>query len=492
MNLLFVVHNYIGYGKHWGGTETHVRDIVERFRQRKDHRLYVLLHSGTPPGCYVLLDVRNNSQERFVLDTPIHSECYRHEEFENAVRSLLSRHQIDVVHFFHLIHFPLSFPLIAQQAGAKVVVAFFDYYGICPQWNLMSGHTVFCRYPRVSLETCDLCLKKTFGYPPGTQGLRRQLISEILYHADALHVLCQDELARMLAAYPHLADKPTLTMGLGQDRPPQAGGRRAALPMADEAGAARRPLRVACIGNFVYWKGADLLIQIMDYYGEQHPSPVEFHVYGNQSPPYDAALKQRAENNEDLVHLYGGYSPEQLPELVKDCDVALFAFIWPETFVLVLSEAWSCGLVPVAPRIGALGERITDGETGFLYDLDDPGSALRILDDLARNRHKLDACREAIREVSYPSVEDNVCAYLALYEQVREAAENNVERAAGLGRLALSARPEDWRAPARRFVVEPRVRERSLLRRAWRVYRKRGLRHTVVSSFQYVRWMFLR
>lgn len=495
MNLLFVVHNYIGYGKHWGGVEIHVRNIVEKFHHRQDHRLYVLFaYNDVKPGTYMLLDVHNDSRERIVLDVPVHRECYRHEEFENIARSLLARYRIDLVHFFHLINFPLNFPLVAQQAGAAVVVALHDYDSICPQFNLMSGNTVFCGYPKVSLETCDLCLKKTFGYLPGTQGTRRQLISEMLYHADALHYQCADEKARVLAAYPHLEGKLSLTMGVGLDRPqnpsPVAAdeGRRGASP-------APRRLRVACIGNFVYHKGGDLLLQIMGCYREQRHSPVEFHIFGKQVPPYDTALEQMAGDEGDarVVHLYGSYSPEQLPELVKDCDVALFAVIWPETFVLVLSEAWACGLVPVAPRIGALGERISDGETGFLYDPNDPGSAMRILNDLAHNRHKLSACRQAISQVRYPSVEDNVDGYLSLYERARQAAENNVERAARLGRLALGARPDDWRTPGRGVPSpRPRVRERSLLRRAWRVFRTEGLRHTLFWSFEYLRWKFQR
>ena len=93
------------------------------------------------------------------------------------------------------------------------------------------------------------------------------------------------------------------------------------------------PLRVAVPGNMSFIKGADSLCRI---FSETRDDPIEFHLFGRVATPYDDVLRTL-----DLphVHVHGGYKPEDSCQQLATCDVSLMLSIWPETYVLTLSES---------------------------------------------------------------------------------------------------------------------------------------------------------
>lgn len=472
MKLLYVMHNWAGYYHH-GGTEIHAKNMVAALKRHADHQIYILFPDKRKADLakidsYLLLDTLTDTTESIRLRQPVTPECYRHDEWSNSITSLIARLRIDIVHFFHLLHFPLNLPLIAQQAGARTIVSCHDYFLVCQRYQLIKDNN-FCGFPRISLKTCDLCLQDAYGYNPDSQLTRRHLISEVLYHADAVHYMCADQRARMLAAYPHLENHLELTMGVGLDRPPgennQAKTKNSALP-----------LQVSCVGNFDFQKGGSLLLEVIKLY--LNSTHIQFNIFGVQRPPYGDRLRElgKAAN----VSLHGAYVPEQLPHLLANSDVALFASLWPETYVLALSETWSCGLVPVAPRLGAFGERITHGQNGFLFDLEDPGSLIHILNDLAQNPDKLNHCFQEIHHVKYPSISDNVHQYLSLYDQAMKR--NDLNRTERISRLQLTSHPQTWAT----FRYPPVAGHP--LYQAWEHYRRAGLKPTTNRAYQSLKY----
>ncbi|MEA5569985.1 glycosyltransferase [Calothrix sp. UHCC 0171] len=448
--------------------------------KNSSHQIYVLFPDLRIAGnCsnYLLLNPKDKSIKRINLNYPVTSECYRHEELSAKFTSLMTGHQIDVVHFFHLIKYPLNLPLIAQLSGAKTVISFFDYYFICPQFNFLKKDNHFCDYPHVSIQTCDLCLKQRFNYQANTQHTRQSLISEVLYHTNAVHYLCSDQRSRMVTAYPHLQTKLSLTMGLGLDAQPQ--------PQIDTKFVNYlAPLKVACVGNFDTNKGAELLLQVIDYYQSIKQQNIEFHIYGDTRHPYSTVLYEMAKQK--TVKSHGSYTPEQLPKLLRECHIAVFASIWPETFVLALSEAWSCGLIPVAPKLGAFGERINHGKNGFIYDYKDPGSLIKILDSfLSFTKQDFLDLLEGVSQVKYPSLQSNLDNYLSLYNRIHKTASdiNSVEI---LSRLVIDVHPESWHSDSKSSsTISVASGNKEILQKAWQFYRREGLRSTINRFAKY-------
>ena len=146
MKILIVVHNYVGLGKIFGGIELIVREILEgAYADPENTNKYYLLsydqrQEPASDGNYVLLDmsVQNENKsvgreiETFQVPQPISLDCYHDDAFADRFREIIQRYGIDIVHFHHLIHFPLDSPLVAKQAGAATVLSLSDYYALCP------------------------------------------------------------------------------------------------------------------------------------------------------------------------------------------------------------------------------------------------------------------------------------------------------------------------------------------------------------------------
>jgi glycosyltransferase involved in cell wall biosynthesis len=474
MNLLIVIHNWIGYNP-YGGTEIHASAIVQALSQNKSIQVYVLFPNVkiTNQCNYLLLNINNKSVKHITVTHPVEIDCYSHPEFTSIFESLLRQHQIDIVHFLHLLRFPLNLPLIAKKIGTITIVSFFDYYLVCRQFNFLNKDNNFCGYPDITTPTCDLCLKQCFNAQVGTQITRRNLISQILYYSDAVHYLCQDQYQKINLTYPHLQYKTSLVMGLG------IGAKFTAQYITNKLNYFRLPLKVACVGNFDINKGAELIIQVIDYYQSTHQS-IEFHIYGDIRHPFSNTLLEMANKNCKSIKTYGQYNSEDLPNLLQDCHVALFASIWPETFVIALSEVWSCGLIPIAPNIGAFSERITDGKNGFLYNYKDYGSIITILDSFL-NMAQEDFLNFLARvsQVKYPSLENNLNQYLTLYNNLLETASN-------ISNMELISRIWNIENVERLDLSASYVsKTTNILYKTWQYYKQHGLTSTVKRITNY-------
>jgi len=78
-------------------------------------------------------------------------------------------------------------------------------------------------------------------------------------------------------------------------------------------------------------------------------------------------LKAAAERPplEHRVKFWGWVGQERLAALYEACDVVVVPSLWPEPFGLVGVEAMLHGKPVVAFQVGAVGEWLVDGETGY-------------------------------------------------------------------------------------------------------------------------------
>jgi glycosyltransferase involved in cell wall biosynthesis len=99
-------------------------------------------------------------------------------------------------------------------------------------------------------------------------------------------------------------------------------------------------------------------------------------------------------------------------------DVVVVPSIWPETYSIVIREAFACGIPVIASRLGALPEGIRDGENGLLFE---PGSTVglaAILQMLDGDRPRLDALGKGIRETDWITTRERTDQLRALLSEV--------------------------------------------------------------------------
>ena len=523
MNILVVVHNYIGLGKIFGGVELTVKEVLEAASadSTNPNRYFVLSfdhrRKSSSDSGYVVLDMSQRTDEgivgreveSFTAPYPVSLERYQDEEFSRKFRDLIQRYQIDIAHFFHLMYFPLNAPIIAQQAGALTILSLFDYYALCPDFHLLTHDKKFCGFPNgVTLDTCNACLKATFGYGYETQNLRRQLLAEIFSLTDAVQYLCNDERERFISAYPGLKEKESLVIGCpllpnmtssngmtplpvipSTNSPVQSGNSLSSKP--------KRPLRVICLGNVSGEKGGDALVELFHRSASNsRKNKFQYHVYGDVRAPYDKKLEAFTKSESVVVH--GKYDSQLLYDELKGLHgVALFGSNWPETWVRTVSETTVCGLVPVAPRIGAFIERIADGVNGILYEPSSVDSMLEALETLADNPATFASMRQALPSILCPTVDDNVRAFQDLYAKVYATStqpEYARQRANQLARFFSTSRPVAWNMEVQtgEALTMPALPQsgasyvrKNIFLRTWGVFRSRGLVYTIWATFNY-------
>lgn len=75
------------------------------------------------------------------------------------------------------------------------------------------------------------------------------------------------------------------------------------------------------------------------------------------------------QSDDAVLTVHGRYAPRDLPDLLAQYRVRLVAFpsAGPETFSFTLSEAWSAGLPVIVPPFGALAERVAGTGAGWVW-----------------------------------------------------------------------------------------------------------------------------
>ncbi len=134
---------------------------------------------------------------------------------------------------------------------------------------------------------------------------------------------------------------------------------------------------------------------------------------------------------QDRVFFLGSYRNEELPALLRDCD--LFALpSWDEAFGVVYLEALACGVPVVAADDGGAPEIVTDGADGYLVP---PRDDAALAEAIARFAALDDGARTAMRSAARATAlrftwDANAAALLGVLEEAVAANRTAAEEGA--------------------------------------------------------------
>jgi glycosyltransferase involved in cell wall biosynthesis len=509
--LLFVCHNHISLGN-FGGVEVYVDLLARNLPADMEPVIYFPDRSFPESRLIKLLDVRRETTRELRFATPCTHATLLNVEREQAFAQLLHEERIDLVHFHHMLGHPWSLPLVARTLGVPTVTTVEDYYASCMHLNLVNPARRFCRAAELPEEACDMCLQESPGHRyfetgplskeaakaavieqlhvgPGSQASRRGYVAAAMDAHDLIIFISRAAQEHTLSLLPLLTRPERMVVeGLPVPIEPVPQARSEFVP----------PLRVAVPGNLSILKGGDSLCRI---FNATRGDDITFHVFGRVDTQYDDMLKAW---NLPHVHVYGGYKPHQACAHLATCDVSLQLSMWPETYVLTLSESWRAGVVPIVTDTGALGERVTHGVNGFKVPVDEPSAVVHKLRDILHDPRQLARIRRNIHDGLYRLLPDHIefltghyrrllKEYRVAERQARFFDEPPMPRAAG-GARTFHVSP-DWHVPnsaghdGQSLACLQGMSQPSLARRARRYLRDHGLRATVRRA---VRELFLR
>ncbi len=439
--LLIVVHNTLDKGA-YGGVEVYIDASLRLLQQQYD--VYILQPENRNGSLVLELRRPDGISLRHETRLAFGADKISIPEIEAYLFQLILRHQIDLVHFHHLLNLPLRLPHVARLAGARTLYTAHDYYLVCDNFSLISYERRFCDFRNRSTAYCDLCLRLTKGRDIGTQSVRRNAVQHALFQLDKVVFntpYSRDLFADTYRMGPDQAEIIEMAMPVEHFH---VAGTKEREPEGDDD--APRVMKVKIPGNFTREKGAFEILEVLEMLRND---PIEFHILGREDDELAARLDAAGNPK---IHRQRGYQQPDLAELLADGDVSINFSIWPETYMISLSEAWSAGLIPIVSDLGAPAERVTSGVDGFVIAATDIGRLAEHLRELAYDPEKRRMMRETILKKKIFRVSEHIEQLRGVYDALLAEAPPQPERKEELEGLIFDRQMYGDRAPNNAWI----------------------------------------
>ena len=286
-----------------------------------------------------------------------------------AVQRCLEHHRPDVIHVHHSLWVGLDFIDLARRVlpDVRIIYTLHEYLPIC----YAKGQLFRYHEQGVCHDTApDQCVK---CFPERTQDdfiVRKRTFRRAFEKVDRFIAPSAYLKARFVEW--GVPDEKVAVVPNGHNRRrPQ-----------DWTGSHTEKTNVfGFFGQYIDAKGIDVLLTAACTAAKDTTETIEIRLFGGNkmyaSPEYidkiDSIVSQKPDNV--VVTEVGPYSRDNVFDLMTSVDWEVVPSIWPETFVLVVSEAWDARRPVIASEVGALAERIVHGRNGLSFT---PGSATEL------------------------------------------------------------------------------------------------------------------
>jgi len=263
------------------------------------------------------------------------------------LRRILRAEQPDVVEANNLQGFSVAAWRAADRLGIPVVQVLHDYYLGC------TSSAMFTR-GRNCTQQCFKC--KVYATP-------RRLLSHIPRTVSSVsrRTLQRVEQTGMFERVPRKVIVPSAF-----------DANRQVEPRADKPPGSR--LTLGFLGRIDQTKGIEVLLRAIR---ALPPEKVTLLIAGSGVPAYVDDLKQRyAAPN---IQFLGFTDPATFFARI---DALVVPSVWEDPLPRVIFEAFAFGVPPMVSRIGGMPEIVSHGETGYVFEPDDPRALTQLLGEL--------------------------------------------------------------------------------------------------------------
>lgn len=339
-------------------------------------------YSAYPDGDELI--VEQWAPRRLVAALPMKGSADEIRARSEALAAAIAGTRSTVLHVHSPVFGPDAITRAVRTTGAGLTLTLHDHALVCENYELLEGGSRYCGIP-MDLERCDRCLKATRGRAPGALTDWRATMARLSEATDAVVAPSRSVAEHAIRIHPGIRNRVRhIPWGVPAPRAHRA-------RPATETG----PLRIAIVGVLAPVKGVSRLPVLLS--ASRHLD-VEWHLFGATEGASLAAVRNAAPR----VLVHGAYRRSVLAErlVAAGCHVVLLPSIGAESFSLTLSEVTAAGFPVLGSDLGALGERIREGDLGWVVDPFEPALFARKVAELVTNRDEVE--RAAARVLSTP------------------------------------------------------------------------------------------
>lgn len=330
---ILIAHNY------YAPTAPSGEDIV--FREE----LALLRAAGIEPVCYERHSNVSGMTDKLRAGIAINGSRRTYRE----LRALLAAEQVEVAHFHNIYPFisPSAYRACRDE-GVAVVQTMHNFRMVCANGMLLdkNGICESClldkRFVRAVLKGCYRNSRAASMPVAIMQYRHRQRWAKDVDVFIALTDFVREKYIQAGLPAEKIIVKPNFVFPqITPDRVTQNGA--------------------IFIGRLKREKGTDVLLQAWRELPE-----VPLNIYGD-GPDRQSMQDYCSRHGMNQVVFHGQQKHEHCLQALHQAHFLVMSSIWYETFGRTLVEAYACGRLVVAPRLGGMAEIVNDGVTGFLY-----------------------------------------------------------------------------------------------------------------------------
>ena len=405
MRILYLLHQF--YPEYGAGTEKFVFNLA-RMNQKAGRTVKVVTYSFYQDSYYqgrtgnvltrdfVFEGVEVLALKHLRAPSDIHLSL-KNRDIAAIGKELIRRERPDIVHIGHSMRVA-ELVRAAKSLRIPYVLTLTDFFLICPKVNLMNSKGELCGGPRGGRNCREMCSE----LPGGMIRRRLKVGKEILLGAKRVVAPSRFVGGVFRGEYDNI-DVQTIHHGLSC----KTIGRNTKIYN-------KGSLITACYaGSLNVHKGVHVLVEA---FRNTRSENLRLRIYGSgHDQEYIGMLKRMAEGDK-RIQFSGVFSEEESAGVYRDSDLVIVPSVCYETYSLVLHEALACNVPVIASNAGALAERITHGEDGFLFQLGDSNQLSSILEMIAAKPEVLNDLKKNIDRQAVPSVEQEAVSYEKVYQ----------------------------------------------------------------------------
>ena len=300
----------------------------------------------------------------------------------NALGRILDDERPAVVHTHNLTGFSSLAWTAAHDRRIPIVHTLHDYYLLCPR-STMFANGANCERQHMTCAVYSWPRIKLSSHVSAVVGVSQFVLDRHMSHGVFPHA------TTFLIGNPCV---PNMNCTAPRDSTP-------------------RPFRIGYLGRLEPAKGVEHLLRAVE---ELSTNNWELHLAGRGTKDFERPLHSRFAD--PRIHFRGFVNRD---DFLRDIDILAVPSLSHETFGLVAVEAFAAGVPVIASRRGGLSEIVTDGETGAVFEPNQPGELRAVLESFVsepRRATKMRSrCLERARDFEATAIAKR---YEAVYQQV--------------------------------------------------------------------------